>query len=262
MVRGNFIQGACAPNNESTISSFSSTETITKAKSFLVTRILLFQFICCVAQGCSEQFATHNAQPCPACPPCPEVKPLVEEPTEIVDSDMSLEEAITGIEIPEHVKSQLTILDVKYIGYDSLRHKGQLVCNRSVAGDLSFIFEKLFRDSFPIDRIIPVVKYNWSDSLSMADNNTSCFNYRLVEGGHSLSQHSLGRAVDINPRNNPYFIGGDSLYLPIDGVYDTLRPGTISPHSNVVRYFRELGWQWGGTWRRQRDYQHFSRYGG
>jgi peptidoglycan L-alanyl-D-glutamate endopeptidase CwlK len=225
-------------------------------------RFVIINFVLLTFLGCNNQFASTDAQPCPACPLCPEVKPLVEEPTEIVDSDISLEEALMGIEIPSGIRDQLTIIDVKYIGYDRRRHKGQLVCNRSVAGDLSLVFEKMYRDSFPIAKVIPVVKYNWSDSLSMVDNNTSCFNFRLVEGGYSYSQHSYGRAVDINPRNNPYYIGGDTLCLPVDGVYDTLQAGTIAPLSNVVRYFRALGWQWGGAWRGQKDYQHFSRYGG
>lgn len=211
--------------------------------------------------GCN----TPQTQPTPSstpCQPCPELDSLPLSPQEIIDSDMSLEEALTGKEIPGYIINELTIIDIKYIGYDRHRHRGQIVCNRSVAGDLSLIFEKLFRDSFPIEKIIPVTKYNWSDSLSMLDNNTSCFNYRLVSGGHSLSQHSLGRAVDINPRNNPYFAKYDTVGQPITGIYDTLQPGTIVPHSNVVKYFRQYGWHWGGSWRGNKDYQHFSRFGG
>ena len=33
---------------------------------------------------------------------------------------------------------------------------------------------------------------------------------------------------------------------------------TTSP---VVRAFSAIGWIWGGTWERSKDYQHFSRSG-
>lgn len=231
-------------------------------QAYFIQRCIVFLLISYCLQGCTEQLSSHNPLPCPPCPTCPELPQVEETPKEIIDSDMSLEEALAGLEIPENIKSKLTIIDVKYIGYDSLRHRGQLVCDRTVAGDLALVFERLLRDSFPIEKMIPVVEYSWSDSLSMHDNNTSCFNYRRVVGGHSYSQHSYGRAVDINPRNNPYCLRGDTLCQPVNAVYDTLQRGTIAPQSNVVRYFRELGWHWGGAWRGQRDYQHFSRYGG
>jgi len=219
-------------------------------------------FITAIAASITFGCNTPQTYTAPPCPPCPEPNPLPLSTHEIIDSDISLEEALTGKEIPAHIINELTIIDIKYIGYDHLRHRGQIVCNRSVAGDLSVIFEKLFRDSFPIEKIIPITKYNWSDSLSMLDNNTSCFNYRLVSGGHSLSQHSLGRAVDINPRNNPYFAKYDTVGQPTTGIYDTLLPGTIAPQSKVVQLFRQYGWHWGGSWRGNKDYQHFSRFGG
>ena len=37
----------------------------------------------------------------------------------------------------------------------------------------------------------------------MEDNNTSCFNYRVVDGTTSLSKHALGCAIDINPFITP-----------------------------------------------------------
>ncbi len=222
--------------------------------------IIIATIMISITIGCHTP-QTHPATPCEPCKPCPELSPITKTEV-IIDSDISLEEALAGLEIPENIKNEMTIIDIKYIGYDSLRHRGQMVCNRSVAGDLSLIFEHLFRDSFPIEKIVPVSKYDWSDSLSMADNNTSCFNFRLVSGGHSLSQHSLGRAVDINPRNNPYFRRNDTSGLPLNGIYDTLQPGTIKPHSNVTKYFKQYGWHWGGSWRGYKDYQHFSRFGG
>ncbi|MCK7509072.1 MAG: M15 family metallopeptidase [Desulfobacterales bacterium] len=37
----------------------------------------------------------------------------------------------------------------------------------------------------------------------MADNNSSGFNFRVIADTNKLSLHSFGRAVDINPVQNP-----------------------------------------------------------
>ena len=49
----------------------------------------------------------------------------------------------------------------------------------------------------------------------MLDNNTSCFNYRVVDGTSSLSKHAIGCAIDINPFYNPYVV---SITLIIYGI--------------------------------------------
>ena len=38
----------------------------------------------------------------------------------------------------------------------------------------------------------------------MAADNTSAFNFRVVAGSGTLSQHAFGRAIDINPVENPW----------------------------------------------------------
>ncbi len=39
----------------------------------------------------------------------------------------------------------------------------------------------------------------------MAADNTSAYNYRPLTGELKLFPHAYGRAVDINPKYNPYF---------------------------------------------------------
>lgn len=39
---------------------------------------------------------------------------------------------------------------------------------------------------------------------SVEDDNTSAFNCRLAEGSKKYSKHSYGKAIDINPLENPY----------------------------------------------------------
>lgn len=209
--------------------------------------------------ACSSPRAENNTIPCPPCPECPAVD--TPPPSEIIDSKLSFEQALAGMELPDRVMQQLTLLEIRYFGFDGKTHRGQLVCHRKVAGDLALVFEKLYQDSFPIERVVPVSQYAWDDEKSMEDNNTSCFNYRRIPSSGYVSQHAFGYAVDINPRYNPQFIERDTIPHPANGVYDTLNAGTIKPKSNVVEYFKEIGWKWGGNWPSMKDYQHFSRHG-
>jgi hypothetical protein len=102
--------------------------------------------------------------------------------------------------------------------------------------------------------------FGGSDDASMEANNTSAFNCRRTTGGTAWSQHSYGRAIDINPVQNPYVSGGTVLPEAGRAFLDrgNSRPGMIAPGDVVVRGFAAEGWGWGGTWTDPLDYQHFS----
>jgi hypothetical protein len=119
------------------------------------------------------------------------------------------------------------------------------------------IFEELFLAGFPIEKVKPIIHYKWSDSASMADNNTSAFNYRKSTASNRLSLHAYGRAIDINPRQNPYIYR--EIILPEGGTFEPSAPGTITETSQIVRLFEEKGWRWGGRWKRPKDFQHFEK---
>jgi hypothetical protein len=175
----------------------------------------------------------------------------------IIDCNFTFEEAISGIEIPKSILNQITLIDVEYYSVDNKLHKGQLLLNKKAVKDIKEIFEFIKSSHFPVAKVIPVVKYNWSDQASMEDNNTSAFNYRKVKGYKVLSPHSYGLAIDINPLQNPHVKG--KTIQPINAKYDVKVPGTISRDSKLVTEFRKRGWQWGGLWRSSKDYQHFER---
>lgn len=175
----------------------------------------------------------------------------------ILDCNYSFNESIKGIEIPVEIINQLTLIDVEYYSFDEKLHKGQLVINKKVEKDIVEIF-KLIKDlKFPVGKVIPVVKYKWDDEASMNDNNTVAFNYRKVKGSKILSLHSYGLAIDINPLQNPHIKG--KTIQPSSGKYDTKSKGTILRDSKLVNEFVKRGWQWGGTWRSSKDYQHFEK---
>lgn len=139
---------------------------------------------------------------------------------------------------------------------------GVLIVHKDVAPEVLQIFRDLFRHGFLIEKMTPVEDYRGDDDASMAANNTSAFNCRDVTGQPGkFSNHSWGRAIDINPLTNPY-IKGDKVLPPEGRQYmDRTRsfPGSILAGSFTVKRFLKAGWQWGGGWTDRKDYQHFER---
>ncbi|WP_239129975.1 M15 family metallopeptidase [Sinosporangium siamense] len=152
-----------------------------------------------------------------------------------------------------------------YWGFDDKPHTGELVVNKAVTGDITTVFKKLYDWRFPIARMQLVDVYKGSDFDSIEVDNTSAFNCRPATGSSKWSQHAYGRAIDINPRENPYVSSDGSVAhtnarkfakRPLD------KPGVINPGDRVVKAFKAEGWEWGGYWTPIRDYQHFSKAGG
>jgi hypothetical protein len=174
-----------------------------------------------------------------------------------IDSLMTLEEALSGTEIPQYIRDSLVLIDIYYVSFDGLKHQGQLVVHKNVAAEVVEIFHKISTTGFPIHHAIPIVKYHWDDESSMLDNNTSAFNYRVIHGTEQISNHSLGLAIDINPLLNPCNAIDGSIQ-PANGTYDPLIPGTIRPDDEIVSIFTSHGWRWLGH-RDRKDWQHFDK---
>ena len=51
----------------------------------------------------------------------------------IIDSKLSLEEAITGTKAPTEVINNITLINVEYISFDGFLHRGQIVVHKRVA---------------------------------------------------------------------------------------------------------------------------------
>jgi poly-gamma-glutamate synthesis protein (capsule biosynthesis protein) len=106
--------------------------------------------------------------------------------------------------------------------------------------------------------------YGGDDRRSMNADNTSAFNCRFVAGRPGVwSQHAFGRAIDINPVQNPYVTPGridppnGRRYAAIDRSRTAPdRQGVIRSGDLVVASFTRIGWEWGGYWVSSKDYQH------
>ncbi|MEY4722802.1 MAG: hypothetical protein RLZZ324_315 [Candidatus Parcubacteria bacterium] len=172
----------------------------------------------------------------------------------------TLEEALEGTRAPAEVRAAVTVVTLPFVDFSGVSRTGQLVVARDVAEDVKRIFETLHDARFPIEKMEPIVAFGWDDHDSIRANNTSSFNYRVIEGTKTMSWHSLGRAIDLNPRVNPFFVNGESR--PPGFSYRPDAFGAVRDADLVVRAFLERGWEWGGYWKPEEgmvDYQHFQK---
>jgi peptidoglycan L-alanyl-D-glutamate endopeptidase CwlK len=176
----------------------------------------------------------------------------------IVDSAMSFAQAIEGTTAPEEIIDRLAFIDVFHYSFDGKRHQGQIVVHSELEDDVVEIFAAIEKLKFPVGRVVPVAEYQWDDHKSMAANNSSGFNFRVIEGTTKLSMHSLGRAVDINPVQNPV-IYPDGRIAPEGAVYQPGETGTVTGDHPVVQEFIKRGWFWGGNFEQPKDYHHFEK---
>jgi hypothetical protein len=164
---------------------------------------------------------------------------------------------------PVHI-SKLRLIELRHRGFDGDVHRGRLVVHRRHAGEILDVMRRLYRERFPIRRIELIDRYGADDHRSMNADNTTAFNCRYVAGTTRWSMHAYGKAIDINPIENPY-VSGDHVSPPAGRPYaDRSRDakGMIHPGDLVVDAFAAAGWEWGGAWPGgTRDYQHFSANG-
>ena len=154
----------------------------------------------------------------------------------------------------------LAYLELDHVTFDGDTARGELVVAASLASRAAAVFRRLYQLGFPIRQMRLVDDYDANDDRSMSADNSSAFNFRLIAGTNLLSQHALGRAIDINPVENP--LRRPDKLLPPEGEAfadrTVIRPGMIVRPGPVVAAFDELGWEWGGDWRHAFDDHHIA----
>ncbi len=159
--------------------------------------------------------------------------------------------------------SSLRHVRVSFMGFDGAERTGSLVVHADQVNQVAIAFKLMWDAGVRIERMQLVDDFGGSDDASMAANNTSAFNCRQVAGSSSWSQHAFGRAIDINPIQNPY-VAGSTVSPPAGAGYldrANARTGMIVAGGAATRAFAAAGWGWGGNWARTKDYQHFSATG-
>ena len=157
----------------------------------------------------------------------------------------------------------LRLLTLSHWGFDGKPRTGRLIVHRDAASQLVGVFRDLYAARLPIKKIVPIDAYGGSDFRSIEADNTSAFNCRYVEGTSRWSEHAYGRAIDVNPIENPYVSGGRTSHPASTPYVDRSRrrPGMAYEGGALVGAFDDIGWGWGGHWSGVKDYQHFSASG-
>lgn len=182
--------------------------------------------------------------------------------------DSSLVKRIQGKSYKKNAKisiQSLRYLQIRYVDFDGQTRDGEMIVNKKIAKKTLKVFYQLYRIRYPIAKMRLIDEYDADDEASMADNNTSAFNYRKVANSNKLSNHSMGLAIDINPRINPYITSygiapaNSKVYRVRDeskcrGKY---KDYMIHKNDKVYKIFKRYGFSWGGDWKHSKDYQHF-----
>lgn len=156
-------------------------------------------------------------------------------------------------------REELRYIHVLHKNYKGKTLEGEMVVNRHIAKKVMGIFKKLYQENYPIERMRLVDEYDADDEMSMRDNNSSSFNFRLIANSKKVSKHGYGLAVDINTRYNPYV------------KKQFVQPATSKKYVNrskkfkykitkgdlAYKLFKKAGFEWGGEWKTCKDYQHF-----
>jgi hypothetical protein len=160
--------------------------------------------------------------------------------------------------------SNLRLIRTTYWDFGGDREKGSIVVHEDEAKEIVRVFRSLYRHKFKLRRMHLIERYNGSDHASMDADNTSGFNCRYINGTTRWSQHAYGRAIDINPIENPYVTPSGHVSPPAGRPFadrSQQRKGMVHRRDAAFNAFRREDWKWGGNWSGTKDYQHFSRNG-
>ena len=182
----------------------------------------------------------------------------------------ALKSYVIGMSYPEDPKDAPVKLDdlryvhILYVDFDGEEHEGALLVHKKVAKDVIEIFEALYDAQYPLRsvKLLDDSGKPFDDGPSMSADNTSAYCCRKVTGKSYFSRHSYGTAIDVNPVENPYVKPGGSFSPKESEPYldrTNLRPGMITEDDLCYKLFTQHGWKWGGHFKGEPDYQHFSK---
>jgi len=156
-------------------------------------------------------------------------------------------------------RDDLRRLDVNFYDFEGDVQRGSLVANLDTIDDLAVIFTELFNAEFPLETMQPVENFDGDVIRSLEANNTSAFNCRRPDQINAPipdSPHANGRAIDINPYQNPWTDPRCHCWVPSDDFAKVrIGPGVIVEDSLPWQLFTTRGWIWQDI--KVPDYMHF-----
>ena len=237
--------------------------------------LALFAATALLAGGCSSSAASEAGSPTPgagsshpisarpsATPrPTPSATPSLDAAVEQITDAQWSRMVAAGLwrkGCPD-VRDRLRRVAMNYVGFDGKVHRGVLVVNTDVTASVIRIFTRLFEEGFPIRRMEPMEAYDGDLNASLRADNTSAFNCRRpdqINAPFKKSPHANGRAIDINPLENPWKDLRTKRWSPsAEYAARTEGKGKILKGGLVWRAFTEEGWVWQDI--KVADYMHF-----
>jgi len=161
----------------------------------------------------------------------------------------------------------LRYIRVKHINFKGKEVMGEIIVHKDVSNEVTEIFEALYEIGYPIKKMRLVSDYKGSDWQSIEADNTSAFNCRSATGSKKWSRHSYGKAIDINPIENPYISRSGRISHKESLTYRKrvhkkstyADKAVLLKNDKATKIFKKYGWIWGGDWGGVKDYQHFSK---
>jgi len=163
--------------------------------------------------------------------------------------------------------NDLRYLSIGYLDFNGQSKKGELIVHKDVSVEVTEIFEALYEMDYPIKKMRLASDYKANDWQSIEADNTSAFNCRNATGSKKWSKHSYGKAIDINPIENPYISRKGRISHQKSLIYRKrvhkkstfADKAVLLKDDKATKIFKKYGWKWGGDWSGVKDYQHFSK---
>jgi poly-gamma-glutamate synthesis protein (capsule biosynthesis protein) len=163
--------------------------------------------------------------------------------------------------------NDLRYLRIGYLDFNGQNKEGELIVHKDVSIEVTEIFEALYEMDYPIKKMRLVSDYRGNDWQSIEADNTSAFNCRNATGSKKWSKHSYGKAIDINPIENPYISRSGRISHKESLQYKkrvhkkatSADKALLLKNDKATKIFEKYGWKWGGDWSGVKDYQHFSK---
>ena len=161
----------------------------------------------------------------------------------------------------------LRYLQLTHIDFNGKDKSGELIVHKEVADEVTKIFKNLYKIGYPVRKMKLVSDYKGNDWQSIEADNTSAFNCRSATGSKNWSKHSYGKAIDINPIENPYIARSGRISHKASLKYRKrvhknstyVDKAVLLKNDKATHIFKKYGWIWGGDWSGVKDYQHFSK---
>ncbi|MFD8472350.1 M15 family metallopeptidase [Streptomyces globisporus] len=197
------------------------------------------------------------ASPTPSPPPPPSADPVVRE------VPLSQWERMTATGMWRKgcpaTREGLRRVEINHHDFDGQIQRGVLVVASDTADSVVRIFTGLFEAEFPIRSMKPVEEFGGDNKASLAADNTAAYNCRRpnqINAPVTASPHANGRAVDINPVENPWIDLRCKCWFPRPEHKErTPAAGKILENDAVWQLFADEGWVWQNI--KVPDYMHF-----